>query len=83
MKPPQAILQLLARATIAMPAAVVLMILLFASAAAAIMLPLIAILFFSAGDFREGVLSVMAAIPSFFVARYLRRRFWEEPPSVL
>jgi hypothetical protein len=83
MKPPQAILQLLARATIAMPAAVVVMILLIASAAGVVMLPIIAIFFFCTGNIREGVLSVMASISSFFVARYLMRKFWEEPPSVL
>jgi hypothetical protein len=75
--------QLLWRATVWTPVALFISIILIGAGMATILLPLLGLVYFYFGDFKTGLIFTLAGIGSFLVARYMKKRFWEEPSSLL
>jgi len=77
------ILALLLRAIVWTPVGFIIMILWVSSNAGAFLLPLISLFHFYTGDYVLGLGLLLATPPSYLLARYLNRRFWQTPDSLL
>jgi cellulose synthase/poly-beta-1,6-N-acetylglucosamine synthase-like glycosyltransferase len=75
--------QLLWRATVFTPLALVISILLIGAGISAIFFPILGIAYFYFGDFKTGLAFILSGGASFFIARYMKKRFWDEPSSLL
>lgn len=80
-KPP--LLSLLLRATLWMPFGLFITALWFASVATVVLAPILGTIYLCSGDPILGLTLWAVAPAAFFIARYLKRRFWEPPSSVL
>lgn len=77
------ILQLLFKAVLWMPAAIFLMLLVIASWIAVVLLPIMAAVMLYTDQYPFAAAYLGAGILAFFSARFLTKKFWEEPPSLL
>jgi hypothetical protein len=71
------------RATVFTPLALVISILLIGAGFSAILFPLLGPAYFYFGDFKTGLVFIVSGGASFLIARYMKKRFWDEPPSLL
>jgi hypothetical protein len=74
--------ELLFRAAIWTPIALFLTVIFIGSVISTLFLPLSGLLYFYSGDFAVGSIFILGGIISFFVAKYLKRHIWEDPPSL-
>lgn len=80
-RPP--ILALLLRAIVWTPVGFFLMILWLGTIAGAAVLPVLSIFHLYVGEYRAGLIQLLVAVPCYFIGRYLTRRFWSPPESLL
>jgi len=73
-------LELLLRATLWTPVAVILFLSLLISSLALLFAPLLGAVYFYAGDWMAGTLWTMAAIAAFFIARFLQKALLGKSP---
>lgn len=80
-RPP--LIGLLLRATLWTPVGILIAFAWIASICAAVAMPLIGVLRIWMGDYLLGSASLAVGLAAFFVARYITKKVWEDPPSLL
>ncbi len=80
-RPP--IFALLLRAMLWTPVGLVIMIVGLAALVSVVMLPLVSLVSIYEGDYPTAAISLAATVLAFFIAKYIRRWFWETPDSLL
>lgn len=80
-KPP--FVGLLLRATLWTPVGILLMVIWLISSCATVMMPIVGLIQIWIGDYLFGIGSLAISPVAFFVARFMTKKIWEEPPSLL
>lgn len=76
-------LELLLRATVLFPLGLVLMVLWLGAGCSVLLLPLIALVHFWVGDWGSGFLYIVGGAGALLAWRFLHRKFWQYPESLL